>query len=154
MEAFADDLLTTHPPAENRPRQHRPPHAGQRATDHVDDPRTPANPVARLTRRRAELRLRLALLDPAVDPLSPGEGGDLAEEAQDHEYERRLAAMRRMVRAEIVQVELAMERAARGLYGICADCGHPIAPRRLEVVPAASLCVRCQAHREALGLVQ
>jgi hypothetical protein len=32
----------------------------------------------------------------------------------------------------------------------CADCGRPIAPRRLEAVPHAVRCVGCQLRHEAL----
>jgi RNA polymerase-binding transcription factor DksA len=148
MEAYADDLMSPHPP------NAVPGQLGRGSDEHAstddDAPGAPLDPVTRLARRRGELRLRLALLEPTADVAALT--GDLAEEAQDHEHERRLAAMRRLVRGEIVRVELALERAARGLYGICADCGHAIAPRRLEIVPAASLCVHCQARREALGL--
>jgi RNA polymerase-binding transcription factor DksA len=149
MEAFAGDLMSTYPPAVVAHRRDR-----DRTGDGPHDAPAPLDPVDRLARRRGELKLRLALLEPNTEDTLENWAADLAEEAQDHEHEHRLAAMRRLVRAEIVQVELALERAARGLYGICADCGHQIPPRRLEVVPAALLCVGCQAQREALGLGQ
>jgi DnaK suppressor protein len=31
-----------------------------------------------------------------------------------------------------------------GSYGTCAECGEPIASRRLQAIPWASHCVRCQ----------
>lgn len=33
-------------------------------------------------------------------------------------------------------------------FGDCEDCGEPIPLRRLELMPHAALCVRCQATRE------
>ena len=33
-------------------------------------------------------------------------------------------------------------------YGLCDECGEPIAPRRLEVMPYASLCTDCQSARD------
>ncbi len=50
---------------------------------------------------------------------------------------------------DLRQVEHALERSERGQYGICEDCGHDIPPRRLVVIPDATLCVSCQAQREA-----
>ncbi len=48
----------------------------------------------------------------------------------------------------LAQVESARERLAAGTYGICMDCGRPIPPERLEVLPYATLCVACQSRRE------
>ncbi|MBM4390090.1 MAG: TraR/DksA family transcriptional regulator [Deltaproteobacteria bacterium] len=33
-------------------------------------------------------------------------------------------------------------------FGDCEDCGEPIPFRRLELLPHATLCVRCQAAQE------
>ena len=33
-------------------------------------------------------------------------------------------------------------------FGLCADCDEEIAPKRLAVVPWATLCVACQAKRD------
>jgi len=49
---------------------------------------------------------------------------------------------------ELEAVEAALKRIADGTYGICMDCEEPIAPRRLEVVPHAARCVRCQDMAE------
>ena len=46
------------------------------------------------------------------------------------------------------QAERALERRARGTYGVCEDCGEGIAPERLAVLPDATRCVRCQAGWE------
>ena len=54
---------------------------------------------------------------------------------------QRLAAQSRAVAA-------AKDRMSEGTYGICADCGRPIPPRRLQVLPTATLCVQCQERRE------
>ena len=41
---------------------------------------------------------------------------------------------------EIAQVRCALARIDDGSYGMCLDCGDPIDLRRLQAVPAASLC--------------
>jgi RNA polymerase-binding transcription factor DksA len=39
-------------------------------------------------------------------------------------------------------------RLQEGAYGICRACGCRIPRRRLQAMPAATLCVPCQAERE------
>jgi phage/conjugal plasmid C-4 type zinc finger TraR family protein len=43
----------------------------------------------------------------------------------------------------------ARDRLQGGGYGICAECGRQIPPRRLKALPTATLCVACQERREA-----
>ncbi|MGW4272808.1 TraR/DksA family transcriptional regulator [Streptomyces seoulensis] len=57
-----------------------------------------------------------------------------------------LAASARMVLAD---VEAALARLADGSYGGCHLCRRPIARERLEIVPQARYCARCQQVREA-----
>ena len=42
------------------------------------------------------------------------------------------------------QIKDAMIRIADQSYGICQDCDTPISTKRLEAVPWANYCVRCQ----------
>jgi phage/conjugal plasmid C-4 type zinc finger TraR family protein len=46
------------------------------------------------------------------------------------------------------QASHAAEVRAKGGYGICEDCDSPIAPERLEAMPNATRCVKCQASYE------
>jgi DnaK suppressor protein len=41
-------------------------------------------------------------------------------------------------------VEEALDRLDSGEYGICMACDESITPRRLEAIPWAKYCVRCQ----------
>src|SRR3954469_17712675 len=41
------------------------------------------------------------------------------------------------------RIERALEKIAEGSYGVCARCGAPIPPGRLEVAPESVLCVAC-----------
>ncbi len=56
-----------------------------------------------------------------------------------------LAARRRLL-----QVEMALARLDAGTYGLCQQCGELIDPARLEILPAATLCVSCQRRAEKL----
>jgi DnaK suppressor protein len=51
--------------------------------------------------------------------------------------------------AELRELERARERIAAGTYGECADCGLDIEWRRLQALPGAMRCVRCQQRFES-----
>jgi DnaK suppressor protein len=48
---------------------------------------------------------------------------------------------RRLIRAALKRIE-------SGEYGNCDICGEPIEPRRLQALPWAANCVRCQQQVE------
>ena len=50
---------------------------------------------------------------------------------------------------ELAEVEAALERLARGVLDVCADCGGGIGYARLEAQPAARRCIACQRRRDA-----
>ena len=41
------------------------------------------------------------------------------------------------------RIDAALGRIEDGSYGECLECDEPIPPRRLEIDPAAALCVAC-----------
>jgi len=47
--------------------------------------------------------------------------------------------------SDLVRIEAALNRMEQDEYGWCAQCGEPIAYKRLEIDPAAHLCVECAA---------
>ena len=148
MDAYANNPVPTY---------ERPIAIKRRHSEHISSSSRlaivePFSPVEQLTRRRSELREQMAQLEQDEVAAQSPWSADLAEEAQDQQHRQRVAAMRRIMEAELAQVEHALERAARGLYGLCEDCGQAIARRRLQVVPWATLCIDCQAHSEARGV--
>ncbi len=54
-------------------------------------------------------------------------------------------------RQELEAIEEALMRLENGSYGLCENCGLPIEPRRLEIMPETPLCRGCQSHREKLA---
>jgi len=50
--------------------------------------------------------------------------------------------------ARLRSIEEAMEALDRGQYGECIRCDDDINEKRLEVVPWATMCVRCQEEVE------
>ena len=45
-------------------------------------------------------------------------------------------------------VDDALARFDTGTYGLCVDCGSEIDAARLEAIPYAALCLKCQSKRE------
>lgn len=52
-------------------------------------------------------------------------------------------AQERARRREIIQIDAALARLDNGDYGYCASCDEPIETKRLEIFPAAPLCINC-----------
>ena len=42
-----------------------------------------------------------------------------------------------------------VHRIEKGVYGICRDCGDPIAPARLEAIPWTRVCIECKQKQSA-----
>ena len=71
--------------------------------------------------------------------------GKREEEAtESFELEKRLA-LEKQTRTHLAEVEHALRKFEEGTYGLCDNCGQPIAPDRLEALPQANLCVNCKA---------
>jgi len=45
------------------------------------------------------------------------------------------------LRSTLGEVERALQRIEEGSYGFCERCGKPIAPARLEAMPAVTTCI-------------
>ena len=52
-------------------------------------------------------------------------------------------------KAQLVQVEEALEKLYNGSYGICEDCKDKIDKARLQVAPYVTCCVKCKQRRES-----
>jgi len=65
------------------------------------------------------------------------EGATIAFERQQ------VVALLEQARLRLADVEAALVRRDAGDYGICENCGRPIAPERLAARPAARTCIDC-----------
>ena len=70
---------------------------------------------------------------------------DTATETYDRELDYTLEENSEHVLADI---DAALKRITEGTYGICTNCGEPIAVERLEALPWATLCIDCKRDRE------
>lgn len=75
--------------------------------------------------------------------------GDLADQATGNN-EVHIALKLKQTDAKILQAtEEALTRMEKGTYGICRDCGDPIAPARLEAIPWTRVCIECKQKQSA-----
>ncbi len=106
-----------------------------------------------LERREAELRALLA--DEAAQERAEArarEPGEAVTDFKDLADAETSTAVHAMQHAHAVQeleaVQAALLRLSRGQYGECLACGEPIELRRLEALPTALRCIRCQSQAE------
>jgi DnaK suppressor protein len=52
-------------------------------------------------------------------------------------------AVQRRRTARRVAIQQALKRIKKGDFGFCSECGEPIAPGRLDVVPTFAASIRC-----------
>ena len=70
--------------------------------------------------------------------------GDLADQASGNN-EVHIQLKLKQTDAKILQaIEEALARMEKGTYGICRDCGEPIALARLEASPWTRVCITCK----------
>ena len=77
----------------------------------------------------------------SVDQHPADEGSELFEREKNLTVQRTLETSLR-------QVEDALQKFEQGTYGICENCGKPIAEARLRAMPGAIHCIECQAKLE------
>ncbi len=96
---------------------------------------------------RTELESKLrALLERASEienVLSDPGNSDWEENATEMANDESLAVIGDVTKQEIEDIKLALSRIESGHYGICSDCGEPIAKERLAAIPFTSTCIRC-----------
>jgi RNA polymerase-binding transcription factor DksA len=63
------------------------------------------------------------------------------------ERERDLTALM-MVEAELEDIQRALRKIEQSTYGVCEECGKPIADERLEAKPWARYCIVHQEQME------
>lgn len=75
--------------------------------------------------------------------------GDLADQASGNN-EVHIALKLKQTDAKILQaIEEALVRMEKGTYGICRDCGEPIAQVRLNAIPWTRVCITCKEKQSA-----
>jgi RNA polymerase-binding transcription factor DksA len=116
-------------------------------------------PAAQLDRIKADLEARRATLRVEVKAQLRGSGDDRVvglsnrlNENDDWAVADALAELdiagATHVLNELAEVDAALARIRGGDYGLCTDCGEPIAAGRLVAYPTALRCIGCQSAYE------
>lgn len=103
----------------------------------------------RLETERAEANRRIA--DRQMDAeraVDPSESEVEVQAVQSHEADVALTFAERETE-RYAAIAAALERIARGEYGVCLDCDEEIPAARLEIEPTALRCTDCQSRQEA-----
>lgn len=106
-----------------------------------------------LERRLREMRAAIASLEgvrrdgSAIVELDQARTGRLSR-MDALQLQAMASAGRERAAQELRRIDAALARIEAGTYGDCIDCEEPIEPARLEVQPAATLCLPCATARE------
>ncbi|HEV7907101.1 MAG TPA: TraR/DksA C4-type zinc finger protein [Pseudonocardiaceae bacterium] len=102
-----------------------------------------------LARERRSTQDRIASLSRQVDAIVESSAYTSNDDEHDPEgvtiaFERaQMQALLRQARADLEDLDEADERLRAGRYGVCEQCGRPIALARLEALPATRICIDC-----------
>ena len=73
--------------------------------------------------------------------------GDLADQATGNN-EVHIQLKLKQTDAKILQaIEEALLRIEQGSYGVCRDCGEPVAEARLNAIPWTRVCITCKENQ-------
>jgi RNA polymerase-binding transcription factor DksA len=96
---------------------------------------------------RSDLNAERDRLDAQIASLEPGHGGspdfddNFADSGQVAAEQGENKVLASQLRSELDEVERALRKLDEGTYGQCETCGEPIAPARLEAMPATRYCI-------------
>jgi DnaK suppressor protein len=75
--------------------------------------------------------------------------GDMADQASGNN-EVHIALKLKQTDAKILTaIEEALQRIDKGTYGVCRDCGQPIAEARLRAIPWTRVCITCKEKQQS-----
>jgi DnaK suppressor protein len=110
--------------------------------------RSPETLRSFLESERTRLQEIMAQMD-AEGGENLGYGNHMADDASEAFEQAKELALHQNAEKLLSQVDDALGRLSRGVYGICERCGEEIDPARLEALPYATFCLRCQQRLEA-----
>lgn len=79
------------------------------------------------------------------------ESGDVIDAAIDNSYEDVSSQMVEVESRELQFIQQALARIDAGTYGRCESCEAIISQARLQVLPYATMCIKCQRLAETSG---
>jgi RNA polymerase-binding transcription factor len=104
-----------------------------------------------LIKRRDALRKALAGDLSLLKELKAQASGDVVDAALDSVQDEISSQLAEVESRELAQIEKALERMREGQYGLCETCEVPIPMARLNALPYATMCIKCQREAENEG---
>lgn len=104
-----------------------------------------------LVMRRDALRKALAGDLSLLNELREQAKGDVADFALDAAQDEISSQIAEVESRELYNIDNALERLRAGEYGACEHCNDAIPLARLQALPYATLCIRCQREAEKSG---
>jgi len=101
-----------------------------------------------LIKRRDALRKALAGDLSLLKELSAQATGDVVDAALDSVQDEISSQLAEVESRELAKIEHALEQMREGQYGICEKCSTSIPIMRLNALPYATLCIKCQREAE------
>jgi DnaK suppressor protein len=77
-------------------------------------------------------------------------GGDEADQTMSLLAENHLFITQQRLRSQLLEIESALMRIEKGIYGICEETEEPIEPERLIAIPWTRLSIEGAELREGL----
>lgn len=93
-----------------------------------------------------EVRVEMAPPPLLVDEERTGDEVDDSQRSQQRDL---LLSLAESDAKRAQAIEEALRRITRGEFGRCVECGNPIGPARLKLVPWTPRCLDCQESAEA-----
>lgn len=104
-----------------------------------------------LIKRRDALRKALAGDLSLLKELRGQTSGDVLDAALDSAQDEISSQLAEVESRELASIENALERMRDGDYGSCEGCNEPIPLARLQALPYATTCIKCQREMEKAG---
>ncbi|RMG04618.1 MAG: TraR/DksA family transcriptional regulator [Planctomycetota bacterium] len=101
-----------------------------------------------LIKRRDALRKALQGDLSQLSTLRSEASGDVVDFALDSVQDEISSQLAEVESRELDRIENALEKMNSGEYGVCEGCGCNIPLARLQALPYATLCVKCQLEEE------
>lgn len=100
-----------------------------------------------LEARAAEAERAIANAEQELRAISARQADAVDQAAAEYERQN-LSFKASAARQTLTHLTQALQRIRQGTFGDCAECGNDIEPRRLEAIPWARYCLKCQELRE------
>ena len=104
-----------------------------------------------LVKRRDALRKALQGDLSLLKELRAQTSGDMVDAALDSVQDEISSQLAEVESRELTRIEYALERMRHGHFGVCEGCNLAIPMARLNALPYATLCIKCQREAESQG---